>query len=197
MKPIIILKYLIFFVLFVLVSFLFAFYFKWRIDPAQTGKPFIIIAVSCMLCWLGVVFLSILISRKIIFGSKDNFGFYNPFELAFNGYLYNEIGNEKAKKFKTYFSLITFPLFFLLVFLFFKITDYYESYQLENFGINKEIRINKILWDKGGQRAFFDFEFNGEKINKIKYLKDSLKVGQVTDIIFSTENPYVVKWKNE
>lgn len=137
-------------ILFILGSFLFAFYFKWKLDPAQTGKPFIIIAVSCMLCWLGVGFLSILISRKILFGSKDNFGFYNPFELAFNGYLYNEIGNEKAKKFKTTFSLIAFPLFFFLVFLFFKITDKYESYQLENFGINKEIRINKILWDKGG-----------------------------------------------
>jgi len=197
MKPIIILKYLSFFLLFILGSFLFAFYFKWRIDPAQTGKAFIIIAGSLMTCWIGVGFLSILISRKLVFKKNDNFNFYNPFQLAINGYLHNEIGTEKAKKFKTAFSLVAFPLFFILVFLFFKITDYYEDYQLENFGQNKEIKIEKILWDKGGQRAFFNFEFEGNKINKIKYSDDSLKVGQKAEIIFSANNPYIIKWKSE
>ncbi len=111
--------------------------------------------------------------------------------------MYNEIGIEKAKKFKITFTLIAFPLFFFFVFIFFHITNYYEKFQLENFGQNKEIEIDKILWDKGGQRAFFDFKFEGKTINKIKYLEDSLKVGQKTEIIFSTENPYIVNWKSE
>ncbi len=150
-----------------------------------------------MTCWLGIGFLSILISRKIVFRNNDNLEFYNPFQLAINGFLYNEIGFEKAQKFKMTFTLIAFPLLFFFVFIFFHITNYYEKYQLENFGQKREIKIDKILWDKGGQRAFFDFKFEGKTINKIKYLEDSVKVGQKTEIIFSTENPYVVNWKSE
>lgn len=192
-----IVKYVLYSVVFILASFLVAFHFKWRMDAAQTGKNFIIICFCLMLCWIGVGFISIFIARKIYFKNKDKSGFYNPFQLVFNDYFYKEIGIESAKKYKMHFSITAFPLFILLVVLFFQFTSYYENYQLENFGKSKEVIINRILWDKGGQRGFFNFEFEGKVINKIKYLNDSLKIGQKGEIIFSTENPYVIKWKSE
>lgn len=192
----IILLYLFFSIVYIGISFLTAYNFWWRIDDGSS--QFFIIVFSAMICWLGIGYLSILISMKIIFKNITEIGFFSPFTMVFKGYFYETKGLETAKRFKTAFSLIAFPLFFLCCFSFCKIINFVEETDLNYYGIERQVKIDKISYYKGAKRALIHFEYDGSRIHKIIYLNDTLKnAGNYEKIIFSSRNPYIVKSKSE
>lgn len=102
----------------------------------------------------------------------------------------------KAKKFKTVFSLFAFPLFIFCIFSFCKIINFVEVTDLNYYGIEKKVKINKISYYKGSKRAHVNFQYGRKEIPKIIYLKDTLKnAGDYETIIFSSRNPYIIKSK--
>ena len=166
-------QYLLISILLIGVSFLLAYHFWWKID-LNSGQFFIIVFAT-MICWLGIGFLSILISGIIVFKNIEKIGFVSPFTLVFNGYFYKKFGIETAKKFKSTFSLIAFPTLFILIFAFYKIVNFVEYTDLTYYGIKKSVKIEQISYYKGNKRAQINFEFNNEKISKNLFLKDTLK----------------------
>lgn len=189
-------QYLLVAILLIVISFLLAYNFWWKID-LNSGQFFIIVFAT-MISWLGIGFLSILISGKIVFKNIEKIGFVNPFSLVMNGYYYQKFGIETAKKFKTTFSLIAFSTLFILIFSFYKIVNFIEYTDLIYYGIEKSVKIEQVSYYKGSKRAHLNFEFNHEKISKFLFLKDTLKdVGDYETIIFSSRNPHIVELKSE
>ena len=189
-------QYLLVAILLIVISFLIAYNFWWKID--LNSSQFFIIVFATLICWLGIGFLSILISGIIIFKNIEKIGFKSPFSLVMNGYYYEKFGLETAKKLKNTFSLIAFPTLFILIFAFYKIVNFVEYTDLTYYGIEKSVKIEDISYYKGNKRAQINFEFNNEKISKNLFLKDTLKnVGDFETIIFSSRNPNIVELKTE
>ena len=166
-------QYLLVAILLIVISFLLAYNFWWKID--LNSSQFFIIVFATIICWLGIGYLSILISGIIIFKNIEKIGFKSPFSLVMNGYYYEKFGLETAKKLKNTFSLIAFPTFFILIFAFYKIVNFVEYTDLTYYGIEKSVKIEDISYYKGNKRAKINFEFNNEKISKNLFLKDTLK----------------------
>ena len=189
-------QYLLVAILLIVISFLIAYNFWWKID--LNSSQFFIIVFATLICWLGIGFLSILISGIIIFKNIEKIGFKSPFSLVMNGYYYEKFELETAKKLKNTFSLIAFPTLFILIFAFYKIVNFVEYTDLTYYGIEKSVKIEDISYYKGKKRAKINFEFNNEKISKNLFLKDTLKnVGDFETIIFSSRNPNIVELKTE
>ena len=189
-------QYLLVAILLIVISFLIAYNFWWKID--LNSSQFFIIVFATLICWLGIGFLSILISGIIIFKNIEKIGFKSPFSLVMNGYYYEKFGLETAKKLKNTFSLIAFPTLFILIFAFYKIVNFVEYTDLTYYGIEKSVRIEGVSYYKGNKTAKITFEFNNEKISKMLFLKDTLKnIGDIETIIFSSRNPNIVELKSE
>lgn len=190
----IVVQYLLFSGLFIGISFLIANYFWWRID--LESAEFFIIVISAMISWIGIGYLSILISGKIVFKNLRAIGFISPFTLVFRGFFYEKIGAKSSAKFKTMFSTIAFPTFILFIFLFYKIVHFVEITDLMYYPVEKLAKIEKISYYKGSKRGQIIFRFDNKEIKKVIYLKDTLKnVGDYEPIIFSFRNPYILKSK--
>ena len=188
------LQYLLFSIFFIVTSFILAYYFWWRIDEGSV--EFFIIVLSTMICWVGISYLSTLISSKIIFNNLLEVGFVSPFKLIKSGFFYETKGIKTAKKFKTTFSSFAFSILFVFIFLFYKIVNFVEKTELTYYGVEKIVKIEKISYYRGSKRAHLSFEFDNKKIKKVIYLKDTLKkVGDFEKIIFSFRNPYILKSK--
>ncbi len=149
-----------------------------------------------MICWVGIGFLSILISGKIVFKKIENIGFVSPFTLALNGYFQEKFGLETAKRFKKTFSLVAFPTLIFLIFSFYKITDFVEYTDLSYYGNEELIKIEKISYYKGQKQGTFVYTYEGKNYSKILFLEDTLKTtGDYDTIIFSSRNPNIAEIK--
>jgi len=149
-----------------------------------------------MICWIGIGFLSILISGKIVFKKIETIGFVSPFTLALNGYFQERFGLETAKRFKITFSLIAFPTLIFLIFSFYKITNFVEYTDLMYYGIEKPVKLKEVSYYKGQKQGRFVYNFEGENYSKILFLEDTLKTkGDYDTIIFSSRNPNIAEIK--
>ena len=81
-------QYLLISILLIGVSFLLAYHFWWKLD-LNSGQFFLIVFAT-MICWVGIGYLSILISGIVVFKNIEKFGFASPFKLVFNGYFYKK-----------------------------------------------------------------------------------------------------------
>ncbi|NMR35161.1 hypothetical protein HIO71_13275 [Chryseobacterium aquaticum] len=189
-------QYLFFAFLFIGISFFNAYFFWWRIDNGT--EEFFIIVFSVMICWIGIGYLSIMISGKIVFKDLKEVGFMSPFTLVLSGFLYEKKGLQIAKKFKTRFSAFAFPTLIFFIFLFYQIIHLVEKNNLAHYRIEKQAIIEEISYYKGSKRGCVVFDFDKKKIRKVIYLKDSFKnKGDYEAIVFSSRNPYIAKSKAE
>ena len=109
-------QYLLVAILLIVISFLIAYNFWWKID--LNSSQFFIIVFATIICWLGIGFLSILISGIIVFKNIEKIGFISPFNLVMNGYYYEKFGLETAKKLNTHFFSNCFSYIFYFNFRF-------------------------------------------------------------------------------
>lgn len=182
-------QYLLISILLIVISFLLAYHFWWKLD-LYSGEFFLLFLILG-LCWLGILHLGILVSRKINF-KNDNFGFIGL--LSFNKIK----SQENFTKFRNTLTIFSFAIFILAIFIFYKIVNFVEYTDLTYYRVEKSVKIEDISYYKGNKRAKINFEFNNEKISKILFLKDTLKnVGDFETIIFSSRNPNIVELKSE
>lgn len=182
-------QYLLIAILLIGVSFLLAYNFWWKLD-LHSGEFFLLFFILG-LCWLGILHLGILVSRKINF-KNDNFGFIGL--LSFN----KIESQEFFLKFRNILLIFSFTILILIIFVFYKIVNFVEYTDLTYYGIEKSVRIEQVSYYKGNKRAKINFEFNNVKISKNLFLKDTLKnVGDSETIVFSSRNPNIVELKSE
>lgn len=112
------LLYLLFSIVYIVISFFIAYSFWWRID--EGSAQFFIIVFSAMICRLGIGYLSTLISSELFFHSIEEIVFVSPFTVVFKGFFFETKGLRTAKIFKTIFSLFAFHYLFFAFFHFIK-----------------------------------------------------------------------------
>jgi hypothetical protein len=192
----IIVKYLFTYLLLNAIGILLAFKFWWT-DPlllSGLNKFTVILLLSIGVCWIGILFISVMLSRNFIL-KPDNFKFISPFGLLANEYYSSKIGIEKAKKLKTTITLIAFPTLFLTIATFMFSMNIYENHQLKKFGIIEVVSVKEIHYDiKQNRYAYFEFD---NKKHRINLSEKSLKINDITKIIYSKVNPNIVKYFNE
>lgn len=173
-----------------------AFKFWWT-DPlilSGFNKFTLILLLSIGICWIGILFISVMISRNFIL-KLDDFKFISPFGLLANEYYSSKIGIEKAKRLKTTITLTAVPTLFLTIVTFIYSMNIYENFQLKKYGIIEVVSVKEIHYDIK-QNPYAYFEFNNKK-NSINLSANCLKVNDRTKIIYSKVNPNIVKYLNE
>jgi len=189
-------KYLFIYLLLNAIGILLAFKFWWADSLILSGlnKFTMILLLSTGICWIGILFISVMLSRNFIL-KPDNFEFISPFELLANEYYSSEIGIEKAKKLKTTITLIAFPTLFLTIATFINSMNIYENHQLKKYGIIEVVSVKEIHYDiKKNPYAYFEFD---NKKHTTNLSANSLKINYRTKIIYSKVNTNIVKYLDE
>lgn len=156
-------KYLFIYLLLNTIGILLAFKFWWTGPLILSGfnKFTVILLLSIGICWIGILFISVMISRNFIL-KLDDFKFISPFGLLANEYYSSEIGIEKAKRLKTTITLTAVPTLFLTIVTFIYSMNIYENFQLKKYGIIEDVSVKEIHYDIK-QNPYAYFEFNNKK----------------------------------
>jgi hypothetical protein len=189
-------KYFFIYLLLNITGFLLAFRFWWTDSLILSGlnKFTILLLFSIGICWIGILFLSVMLSRYLIL-KPDNFNFISPFGLLINEYLSSEIGITKAKQLKNTITFIAFPTLFLTIASFIFSMNIYENNQLKKYGIIENVIVKEIHYDiKQNPYAFIKYQNEKHTVN---LFADSLKVNDTVKIIYSKLSPKIVKYLDE
>jgi hypothetical protein len=189
-------KYLFIYLLLNTIGILLAFKFWWTdsLILSRLNKFTMILLLSIGICWIGILFISVMLSRNFIL-KYDNFKFISPYGLLANEYYSSEIGIEKAKKLKNTITLIAFPTLFLTITAFIFSMNIYENHQLKKHGIIEVVNVKEIHYDiKQNPYAYFEFD---NKKHTINLSANSLKINDRIKIIYSKVNPNIVKYLDE
>src|SRR6218665_241183 len=169
----------------------------WWTDPlilSGLNKVIIILLFSIGICWIGILFFTIMIIRLLIV-NIDHHQFISPFDLISNEYYVSEIGLKKAERFKRAISFIGFPILFLTIFLFRYSVKIYENNELTTNGVIENIVLKKINKDIKGNNYIF-IEYGNGKYS-VNFRSDYFRVNDTIKIIYSNQNPDIVKIFNE
>lgn len=189
-------KYLLIYLLLNTTGFFLAFRFWWTDSLILSGlnKFTLLLLFSIGICWIGILFLSVMLSRYLIL-KPDTFNFISPFGLITNEYFSSEIGIDKAKKIKNTITFTAFPTLFLTIASFIFLMNIYEKRQLKKYGIIESVSVKEINYDiKQNSYAFIKYQNEKHSIN---LFADSLKVNDTVKIIYSRLNPKIIEYLDE
>lgn len=117
--------------------------------------------MSVGFCWIGILYLSILIVRKFIV-KINNQQFIGPIDLASNEMYQKEIGVKNATKFKNSLTFVAFAILILSIIAFITSMNSYEVYELSIYGKVEKVKVKKIRNDVK-QNSYIFFEYNNSK----------------------------------
>lgn len=157
-------------------------------------KETLVLLLSAGIIWIGIIYLTIFLIRKFIIKAAL-FDFIGPIDLVSNEYYRKELGKKNAQKFQQS-MILSFPIFIVTLMVFVISMNFWKSYQLNNFGKNELVTVEEIKKDIKGFPYVY-IRYNGGK--SATHLRDyeNLKVGDKVDIIYSTQNPNIVQYKNK
>lgn len=167
----------------------------WWTDSLELSffkRESFIILMSAGLCWIGILYLSILIIRKFIINDTV-VKFIGPLDFISNEMYQKEIGYKEAVKFKKYLSLVAFPILILTVVGFIVLMNIYQDGQLKKYGKSELVIVSEIRKDIK-QNPYVNFKYNNGKNETNMRNENNLKIGDKFQIIFSTENPEIVTY---
>jgi hypothetical protein len=184
-------KYSLISILSILLGVFIVFKVWWTHDAAR-----FLGLIGFVLVGFGSLLMSVSLTR-IIIPTETVFGFSTITDPERYQMLKQRIGAVKAKTISAISSTLFIVLFggtaYGLVTRIYK----YEKDQLSTFGQTQEVVINDIGYKgKGTSYAFFDFYFNGKTYSNNLDPKD-YEVGDSATIIFSTNDPDIVKWADD
>ena len=158
-------------------------------------KESFLLLMSIGFCWIGILYMSILIIRKFIVKINTQ-NFIGPIDLASNEMYQKEIGIENATKFKNSLTFIAFPILIITIIVFITSMNSYEVYELSKNGKVEKIKVKEIRNDIK-QNPYIYFEYNKNK-NKTNLLNEKkLKIGDEVSVIYSIKNPKIINYQNE
>ncbi|MEA9413454.1 hypothetical protein [Flavobacterium sp. PL02] len=189
-------KYLLIYLLLNTIGFLLAFRVWWgdSLILSELNLSTIILLFSIGISWFGILSISVMISRKLIL-QTDTSEFISLLGLVNSEYLSSEIGIDKAKKLKSTISLIAFPLLLLTIISFIFSMKLYENNQLKNYGVIESVNVKEIHYDiKQNPYIYFEYQNKNHNTNLPAH---TLKVNDITKIIYSSRNPKIIKYFDE
>ncbi len=141
--------------------------------------------------WMAVLYISILVIRKSILELEFK-NFLGPLDLHTNEYFQKEIGLKKAKRLKTFLSLTSFSIFISSIIVFNIIMNTYKHHEIVEHGKIETIMVKGIhIGGRGSIHIYF--EYNHKDYYHLPNM-NNLKIGDLTTIIYSTENPKLVEY---
>jgi len=158
------------------------------------GIEMLLAVMGFFLVVFGFLALAVSITR-LLFPHTQDFGVKTLFDKPSFSQFKKAIGSKKAGSIGNTCTLLCFLLVGIIGFSFFTATDKYERDQLDKFGQVQKVLIKDIRYRKS-RRAYFDFYFIDQTLTTRLYSKQ-LKVGDSAFIIFSTDNPAIVKWLDD
>lgn len=189
------LQYILLYLILNTLGIALAFKFWWTDSLILSGfnKYSLALVASVMICWLGIISLSIMVSRMILL-KPDNFGFISPLRINKKEYFAPEIGADKAKKLKSTIPLIAFPVLIATIYGFIGLMENYQDYQLKENGIMENVTVKAIHKDVKG-RSYVFFEYGNKKFSA-NLMDNRLKVNDNVSIIYSSQDPRIVKFND-
>jgi hypothetical protein len=188
------LQYLIIYITLAITSISIATRFWWTdsLTLSFANKQSMAIVGSVGIMWLGILFLSIFIIRNIFL--KTERGFISPLIFADEDFI-ARIGVHKAKKVRKWLSIIAFTILFLSIFLFIYIMRIYKENQIQIYGTTQTVMVKEVMYDiKENPYAHIEYYYG-----KVKYETNlslnQLKKGEKVEIVFSRNNPAIIKYK--
>ncbi len=175
------------------IGFLLAFKFWWTdsLSLSFLGKEVLVLLFSTGICWIGILFLSIIIGRTIYL-KPDSFRFVSPLGLVINNSFINELGIDKVRSIRNIMSFTAPIILTLTITGFFFFVKIYKKNQLKSYGIIEKVKVKGIRLDvKKNPYIFFRYN-NG---NDSTYLPQRpLITGDEVLIIYSGNNPDIVEY---
>lgn len=170
-------------------------YKNWWISESSNPIPGFVLFFYAGICWIGIVFLGIMISQIISFRQEKKY-FISPFSLATKGD-YKERFGDDAKRMKISVQIISFGILFLTFFVFVTIMHLVKNYQLKEYGVTEYAKIKSISKDAKGNE-FSSIRYNKSKNSSTlltKYFTDPKEydIGDSIKIIYSSKNPDIVE----
>ena len=193
----IIITYLILYILLNSIGVCIAFHFWWTdsLNLSFLKKESLSLLMSVGFCWIGILYLSILIIRKFIVKVNTQ-KFIGPIDLVSSEMYQKEMGVENATKFKNSLTFIAFPILILTVITFITSMNSYEVYELSNYGKVEKIKVKEIRNDIK-QNQYIYFEYNNKKNETNLWNEKKLKVGEEVIVVYSIKNPKIINYANE
>lgn len=193
----IIIAYLILYILLNSIGVCIAFHFWWTdsLTLSFLEKESLLLLLSVGVCWIGILYLSILIIRKFIV-KIPNQKFIGPIDLVSNEMYQKEIGIKNATKFKNSLTFIAFPILIITIIIFITSMNSYEVYELSIYGKVEKIKVKEIKNDIK-QNPYIYFEYNNYENETNLWNEKKLKVGDEVFVVYSIKNPKIINYANE
>ena len=190
-------KYIFFYLLFNITGCFTAIKYRTSDDLilSELNKYTLMFSFSIAICWIGIVLISMMISRDLLL-KPDNFDFFSPYNFSIdNEYLSSKIGVTKEKKFMTVMGIISFLILISTIGSFIILINKYEKKQLNEYGIIETVKVKEINYNaKKNEFALFVYQ---NKKCRVNFFNDSLKINDTVKIIYSKKNPNIVKYLKE
>jgi hypothetical protein len=186
------LKYIFLYLVLNSIGLLIAYRFWWtdELTLSYFDKEVAALLLSTGACWIGVVYLSIFITRKIRL-RQDNFKFIGLIDIQNTEILRSKLDNQTRKKLGFTLPFIAFPLMIATITIFIFSMGKVKESQLENYGKVEMVTVKSIHKDiKGNPYAYMEYN-NGNAVN---LPKNNLEVNDQTEIIYSSKNPDIVTY---
>ncbi len=193
----IIITYLIVYILLNSIGVCIAFHFWWTdsLNLSSLTKESLSLLMSVGFCWIGILYLSILIVRKFIV-KINNQQFIGPIDLASNEMYQKEIGVKNATKFKNSLTFVAFAILILSIIAFITSMNSYEVYELSIYGKVEKVKVKKIRNDVK-KKSYIFFEYNNSKNETNLWNEKKLKAGDEVIVVYSIKNPKIINYANE
>ena len=148
--------------------------------------------ISVGLCWIGVLHLSLLLSR-LFFLKNDKYKFIGIWDvMQYEHHIHDKIDEQTKKTLFKSHAFLGFSIMIGTILIFILSTDYYEKHQLKKYGVIENIKTEHISYDIK-QNKYFAITYNHN--NNHTYLSlDNYNIGDTIEIIYSSKNPNIVKY---
>jgi len=193
MKASIEIKYILLYSILTTMSIIIGLQFWWTDSYTLSLLSIEVFAlmVTAWIYWMAVLYISVLAIRKYILKLQHKY-FFGPLYLVSNESFHKKIGFKKTKKIKPYLSLTSFLIFISSIIVFNIIMNIHKHHEIDEHGEIETIMVKDIHIGGHGSNHIY-FEYNHKDYNHLPNMKN-LKIGDLTTIIYSTENPKLVEY---
>jgi hypothetical protein len=190
-------KYLLIFLFLFSIGISVAYNFWWTdsVNLSYFGKEMAALLFSIGVCWFGVLYLSILISRKLTL-KNDQYQFIGLLDIQPIEFISrNIIDIATQKKLSHALPFTAFPIMIVLVLTFILTMHKIEIFQLNKYGIIEHVEI------KSSKYTIKNIPYNHIEYGNGKFStnlsQEKYKVGDKVQIIYSRKNPQIVKYLDD
>lgn len=178
---------------------IFAAYFIWFKVWWTKGSESNLGILSFIVVAIALFFLSMSISRLFV-PSHIDFGFSTFGSSNKENYkrFAEKIGLKKANQIMNIW-ILTYIFFAIIpAYIFYTQLNSYEMFQLTNYGETQSVMVKEIEGGKSGPFVAFDFYIDGNKFSDhLKMGDKNINQGDQILIIFSKNNPNIIKWLDD